>query len=47
MRSELKDNVTHSDPDCPGGSVEETTYKGVLALECGGCQTILYREVAA
>jgi hypothetical protein len=46
MHFELKERLTHADPDCPGGPVEQAAHKGDSVLECTGCDSILYRGIA-
>jgi len=46
MFLELKQKLTHDDPECPGGPVEESEHKGAPVLECSGCNSILYRGVS-
>ncbi len=39
--------ITHTDPNCPGGEVEQSTHKDTTVLECTGCTAILFRGVSA
>jgi len=47
MHFNLTMKLTHTDPDCPGGSIEPAVHKGDSILECTGCDSILYRGVSA